>query len=41
MKKLFLIRHGKSDWSNENLEDFDRPLNARGKKCSIYGGDFI
>ena len=32
MKKLYLIRHGKSDWSNKNLEDFDRPLNARGKK---------
>lgn len=31
MKKLFLIRHGKSDWSNILLDDFDRPLNKRGK----------
>jgi len=32
MKKLFLIRHAKSDWSNEQLRDFNRPLNHRGKK---------
>lgn len=30
MKKLFLIRHGKSSWSNPDLQDFDRPLNKRG-----------
>jgi len=32
MKKLYLIRHAKSDWSNPSLDDFDRPLNKRGKK---------
>jgi len=32
MKKLYLIRHAKSDWSNPTLDDFDRPLNKRGKK---------
>ena len=26
------MRHSKSSWSNLNLEDFDRPLNKRGKK---------
>ena len=31
MKRLFLIRHGKSSWSNFELDDFDRPLNKRGK----------
>jgi phosphohistidine phosphatase len=31
MKKLTLIRHAKSDWDND-LSDFDRPLNSRGKK---------
>jgi phosphohistidine phosphatase len=30
-KQLFLIRHGKSDWANPSLRDFDRPLNNRGK----------
>lgn len=30
MKKLFLIRHAKSDWSFEGLADIDRPLNRRG-----------
>lgn len=30
MKRLFLVRHAKSSWSNANLQDFDRPLNKRG-----------
>ena len=30
MKKLFLMRHAKSDWNDRNLSDFDRPLNDRG-----------
>lgn len=32
MKTLLLIRHAKSDWGNDGLSDFDRPLNDRGKK---------
>ncbi|MCT7589357.1 SixA phosphatase family protein [Aliarcobacter butzleri] len=32
MKKLVLIRHAKSNWSNPFLDDFLRPLNKRGKK---------
>lgn len=31
MKKLFLIRHAKSDWGHNELPDFERPLNKRGK----------
>lgn len=30
MKRVFLIRHAKSSWSNPGLSDFDRPLNNRG-----------
>ncbi len=30
MKRLFLIRHAKSDWGNPLLLDMQRPLNARG-----------
>lgn len=29
MKKIFIVRHAKSDWDN-NLIDFERPLNERG-----------
>ena len=38
MKTLILVRHAKSDWGSGSTTDFDRPLNARGKKrCSFYG----
>jgi phosphohistidine phosphatase len=30
MKTLYIIRHGKSSWDDEGLQDFDRPLNERG-----------
>lgn len=32
MKQLFLIRHAKSSWKDSNISDFERKLNARGKK---------
>lgn len=32
MKKLFVIRHAKSSWDFPELDDFDRPLNKRGKR---------
>ena len=31
MKTLYLIRHAKSSWKNDLLDDFDRSLNQRGK----------
>ncbi len=31
-KTLLIIRHAKSSWDWETLNDFDRPLNERGKK---------
>lgn len=31
MKTLLLVRHAKSSWDHANLDDFDRPLNERGK----------
>ena len=33
-KELVLIRHAKSDWSDGSLKDFDRPLNARGRRVA-------
>ena len=32
MKKLYIIRHAKSSWSDLTLSDFDRPLNERGER---------
>ena len=31
MKTLLLVRHAKSDWDDPSINDFDRPLNNRGK----------
>ncbi|MDE3251667.1 MAG: histidine phosphatase family protein [Bacteroidota bacterium] len=32
MKQLFIIRHAKSSWSLPGQDDFDRPLNDRGRR---------
>ena len=32
MKTLLILRHAKSNWNYPNLPDYDRPLNARGKR---------
>jgi phosphohistidine phosphatase len=32
MKTLIVVRHAKSSWAKPGLEDFDRPLNDRGKE---------
>jgi phosphohistidine phosphatase len=31
VRKLHVIRHAKSSWKDISLDDFDRPLNKRGK----------
>lgn len=31
MKRLYIVRHAKSDWTFD-VDDFDRPLNERGKR---------
>ncbi len=31
MKRLYILRHAKSDWSDSDLDDFDRGLKKRGK----------
>ncbi len=40
MKFLTLIRHAKSDWDND-LNDFDRPLSARGLRDAPIMGQFL
>lgn len=38
MKTLYFLRHAKSDWSNIDLSDHDRPLNGRGRRaCAKIG----
>ena len=32
MKSVIIIRHAKSSWDQPGVEDFDRPLNDRGKE---------
>ena len=41
MKTLFLLRHAKSDWSDEDLADFERPLNKRGRKSAPLVGSMM
>lgn len=41
MKKLTLIRHGKSDWSDITLDDHDRPLNKRGLRDVPFMADLM
>lgn len=36
MKKLTLIRHAKSSWSDLRLRDHDRPLNDRGERDAPF-----
>lgn len=32
MRRLTLIRHSKSSWDDPEISDFERPLNARGRR---------
>ena len=41
MKTLYLIRHAKSSWKDITLDDFDRPLNQRGKKNAPFMGKLL
>ncbi|MDO8420767.1 MAG: histidine phosphatase family protein [Parvibaculum sp.] len=41
MKRLCLLRHAKSDWSDPASDDFSRPLNARGEIAADFMADYI
>jgi len=41
MKLFGLLRHAKSDWSDDALDDFDRPLNKRGRAAAEAMGPII
>ncbi len=38
---LILTRHAKSDWGNPDQDDFDRPLNGRGRKSAPAIGAWL
>lgn len=39
MKRIILIRHGKSAWNDPNLRDHDRPLAERGERDVTFMAD--
>ncbi len=41
MKKLYIIRHAKSSWKDFSMEDWERPLNKRGRKNIPEMGKFL
>lgn len=41
MKTLYLLRHAKSSWKYPELDDFERPLNKRGKHDAPAMGQLL
>lgn len=41
MKRLYLLRHAKSDWTDPTLHDHDRPLAKRGRKAAPLIGAYM
>ncbi len=40
-KTLYIARHAKSSWSDMSLSDFERPLNARGKRDAPFMANLL
>lgn len=41
MKRIYLLRHGKSDWGADYESDHDRPLKERGVEAARLMGRFL
>ncbi|MDW4500466.1 histidine phosphatase family protein [Sulfitobacter sp. D35] len=41
MPRMILMRHAKSSWGGPALDDFDRPLNKRGRASARAMGDWL
>ena len=41
MKRIYILRHGKSDWHADYGEDHDRPLAKRGREAAALMGGFL
>ena len=40
-RTLILMRHAKSAWADPGAQDFDRPLNKRGRQSATVLGDWL
>ncbi|HLJ02621.1 MAG TPA: histidine phosphatase family protein [Solirubrobacteraceae bacterium] len=40
-RRLYLLRHAKSSWSDPGLADHDRPLAPRGRRAAILIGEHL
>lgn len=40
-KTLYIARHAKSSWKDMSLSDFERPLNARGKRDAPFMANLL
>ena len=41
MKRLWVLRHAKSSWADEGIEDHDRPLAPRGERAAVLIGALL
>lgn len=41
MKRLLILRHAKSSWSDASLDDWQRPLNDRGRRDAPRVGELL
>ena len=41
MKKIYFVRHAKSDWGFSELTDFERPLNNRGRRDAPFMAELL
>lgn len=41
MKRIYLLRHAKSSWDDTDMDDFQRPLNPRGRKAARRMAAFL
>ena len=41
VRRLVIMRHAKSSWKNQNLDDHERPLNNRGRRDAPIVADAI
>lgn len=41
MRRVSLLRHAKSSWDDSVSRDFDRPLNARGRRAALAMGRYL
>ena len=40
-RRLVLLRHAKSSWAQPDIDDHDRPLNARGRRAAAWVGQHL